>query len=49
MVPLKYHLKSGDTVEILTSKAQRPSKDWLKIVQSGRARTKIKGKFVNGE
>lgn len=42
MVPLKYHLKSGDTVEILTSKVQRPSKDWLKIVQSGRARTKIK-------
>ena len=42
MVPLRYHLKSGDTVEILTNKTQRPSKDWLNIVKSGRARTKIK-------
>ncbi len=42
MVPLRYHLKSGDTIEILTNKTQRPSKDWLNIVKSGRARTKIK-------
>jgi GTP diphosphokinase / guanosine-3',5'-bis(diphosphate) 3'-diphosphatase len=42
MVPLKYRLKSGDTVEVLTSKAQTPSKDWLKIVKTSRARTKIK-------
>lgn len=41
MVPLKYRLKSGDTVEILTSKTQSPTKDWLKIVKTSRARTKI--------
>lgn len=42
MVPLKYRLKSGDTVEILTSKTQSPSKDWLKICKTSRAITKIK-------
>ena len=42
IVPLRHHLKSGDTIEILTSKTQKPSKDWLNIVKSGRARAKIK-------
>lgn len=42
MVPLKYRLKSGDTIEILTSKTQTPSKDWLKICKTSRAITKIK-------
>ncbi len=42
MVPLKYRLKSGDTVEILTSKTQTPGKDWLKFVKTSRAKTKIK-------
>lgn len=42
MVPLKHKLKSGDTVDILTSKTQSPSKDWLKIVRTSRAKTKIK-------
>jgi GTP diphosphokinase / guanosine-3',5'-bis(diphosphate) 3'-diphosphatase len=42
MVPLKYRLKSGDTVQILTSETQAPSKDWLKIVKSSRAKAKIR-------
>ena len=42
MVPLKHRLKSGDTVEILTSKTQTPSKDWLKICKTSRAISKIK-------
>ena len=42
MVPLRYTLKSGDTVEVMTSKNQTPSKDWLNIVRSSRAKTKIK-------
>jgi GTP pyrophosphokinase len=42
MVPLKHQLKSGDTVEILTSPSQVPHKDWLKFVRTSRAKTKIK-------
>jgi len=42
MVQLKHRLKSGDTVEVLTSKTQTPSKDWLKIAKTSRARSKIK-------
>jgi len=42
IVSLKYRLKSGDTVDVLTSKTQSPSKDWLKIARTSRARTKIK-------
>jgi GTP pyrophosphokinase len=42
MVPLKYKLQSGDTVEIITSKNQNPNKDWLKFVATGRAKTKIR-------
>ena len=42
MVSLKYKLKSGDTVEILTSKTQSPSKDWLNMVKSSKARVKIR-------
>ncbi len=49
MVPLKHRLKSGDTVEILTSKTQTPSKDWLKICKTSRAITKIKQHLMKVE
>jgi GTP pyrophosphokinase len=42
LVPLKYELKSGDSVEILTSPNRQPSKDWLKFVKTSRAKTKIR-------
>ncbi len=42
MVPLRYKLKSGDIVEILTQPGHTPSRDWLGLVKSSRARQKIK-------
>lgn len=39
---IKYQLKSGDTVEILTSSTQKPKKEWLNIAFSAKARVKIK-------
>jgi GTP pyrophosphokinase len=49
MVTLDYELKNGDIIDILTSNSARPSKDWLKIVKSPHARTKIKAWFKNEE
>jgi GTP pyrophosphokinase len=42
IAPLHRELKNGDTVEILTGQAPRPSRDWLSHVTTGRARNKIK-------
>ena len=41
-VPLKYVLKTGDQVEVITSKNQKPNIDWLNWVTSSKAITKIK-------
>jgi GTP pyrophosphokinase len=46
IVPLHYQLKSGDIVEVLTAKQMRgPSRDWLKLVRTSRARNKIRAWF----
>ena len=46
IVPLHYRLKNGDFVEILTSKAGRgPSRDWMSLAASSRARNKIRQWF----
>jgi len=42
MVPLRYLLRNGDIIDIITSPTQRPSKDWLKFVVTSRAQTKIR-------
>src|SRR6185295_953310 len=38
IVPLRYALRSGDSVEIITTPTQTPSKDWLKFVKTSRAK-----------
>ncbi|MDO5117146.1 MAG: bifunctional (p)ppGpp synthetase/guanosine-3',5'-bis(diphosphate) 3'-pyrophosphohydrolase [Eggerthellaceae bacterium] len=45
IVPLTYTLKVGDRVEILTQKSATPSRDWLSIVQTPSARSKIRAYF----
>jgi GTP pyrophosphokinase len=42
VVPIRYQLKSGDQVEILTSANQKPRQEWLSIVKSSRAKQKIR-------
>jgi GTP pyrophosphokinase len=46
--PLRYQLRNGDTVEILTNPSQHPSKDWLDFTATGRARSKIRA-YVRAE
>ncbi len=47
LVPLDHQLTNGDTVEVMTSKAEDagPSRDWLKLAASTRARSKIRAYF----
>ena len=48
IVSLKYRLQNGDTVEVITSKTQTPSKDWLKSCVTTKAKSKIRA-FVRTE
>ncbi|WP_273752225.1 RelA/SpoT family protein [Leuconostoc mesenteroides] len=45
IVPLDYKIKTGDIIEIITSANAKPSRDWLEIVSTRRARNKIKQYF----
>src|SRR5438552_1513819 len=47
IVPLRYKLKNGDSVEILTSNSMRPNKDWLSFVKTSRAQAKIRSFIKN--
>ncbi|KPK25054.1 MAG: GTP pyrophosphokinase, partial [Desulfobacterales bacterium SG8_35_2] len=42
IVPLKYRLQNGDVVEIITSPKQKPRRDWLSLVQTSRAKSRIR-------
>jgi guanosine-3',5'-bis(diphosphate) 3'-pyrophosphohydrolase len=48
LVPLRYQLQSGDTVEIITTANQAPSKDWLKLVKTSRAKARIRA-YIKGQ
>ena len=42
IVPLSYHLRNGDIVQIITSKNHKPSQDWLYFAKTSTARTRIR-------
>ncbi|HMF73824.1 MAG TPA: TGS domain-containing protein, partial [Flavitalea sp.] len=42
LVPISHKLRSGDQIEIITSAKQKPNEDWLNIVVTAKAKTKIK-------
>ena len=42
MVPLRYELQTGESVEIITQKGHQPSKDWLAFVKTVKARSRIR-------
>jgi GTP diphosphokinase / guanosine-3',5'-bis(diphosphate) 3'-diphosphatase len=48
IVPLKYKLQNGDSIEVITAKTQVPNKDWLKMCVTNKAKTKIRA-FVKEE
>ncbi len=48
IVPLRYKLRNGDAVEILTHVNQHPSKDWLDFVVTSRAKAKVRN-YIRGD
>jgi GTP diphosphokinase / guanosine-3',5'-bis(diphosphate) 3'-diphosphatase len=49
IVPLKYQLRNGDVVEIMTSPSAHPSRDWMNFVKTSRARSKIRHYLAESE
>eukprot|EP00980_Cylindrotheca_fusiformis_P024745 scaffold12369_cov97-Cylindrotheca_fusiformis.AAC.11 len=49
MVPLKYKLKNGDTIDVLKSNNQTPKKEWLEIVKTSKAKSRIKAWLKKSE
>lgn len=49
IVPLRYKLRSGDVIEVMTSSQQRPSKDWLDLCVTSRARGRIRSTLRSDE
>jgi GTP diphosphokinase / guanosine-3',5'-bis(diphosphate) 3'-diphosphatase len=49
IVPLKYQLRNGDVVEIMTSASAHPSRDWMNFVTTSRARSKIRHHLAESE
>jgi GTP diphosphokinase / guanosine-3',5'-bis(diphosphate) 3'-diphosphatase len=48
-VPLRTLIKNGDQVDIITSKAQHPSRDWMKFAKTSKAKVKIKQYIRNAQ
>ena len=48
MVPLRYQLRNGNIVEVITHTRQHPRKDWLEFVKTPRAKTKIR-QWINNQ
>ncbi len=49
IVPLRYQLRNGDVVEILTSPSSRPSRDWMNFLKTSRARSKVRHYLAENE
>ena len=49
LVPMGYQLSSGDQIQVVTAKNQRPTEDWLKIVITGKAKSKIRASLKEEE
>ena len=49
IVPLRYQLRNGDVVEIMTSPSAHPSRDWMNFVKTARARSKIRHYLTENE
>lgn len=49
IVPIDYKIQNGDIIKVMTSPQGRPSRDWLKIAKSSRARSKIRAYFRQQE